>query len=81
MPDRKRKQARVASLDPSAAQLEADILGFVTHMTGDAECALRWYQDEAISAYGGRTGREMVTEGHGHTVLAFLKDLENGATG
>ena len=61
--------------------MENDIIAAATNLSGDAGCALRWYRDEPIPAYGGRTAQDLVAEGHGHAVLAFLKGLENGATG
>jgi hypothetical protein len=43
--------------------------------------AIYWYRNEPIVDYGHRTAAELVAEGHTEAVLAFIRDLENGASG
>nr|WP_295105800.1 hypothetical protein [uncultured Caulobacter sp.] len=52
-----------------------------TLLTGDLQAALYWYRNEPIADYGHKTAAELVAEGHLEAVLAFIEDLENGATG
>ncbi|WP_292332215.1 hypothetical protein [Mesorhizobium sp.] len=37
--------------------------------------------DEPIAGYGHRTAAELVVDGQVEAVLAFIRDLENGARG
>lgn len=50
-------------------------------LTGDIQKALFWYRNEPIADYDHKTAAELVAEGHLDAVLAFLRDLENGASG
>lgn len=50
-------------------------------VTGDIDKALYWYRNEPIGDYGYKTAAELVAEGHLEAVLAYLRDLENGANG
>jgi len=50
-------------------------------LSGDVEKALYWFRNEPIADYGHRTAAELVAEGHVEAVLAYLRDLENGANG
>ena len=48
---------------------------------GDVEKALFWFRNEPIADYGHKTAAELVAEGQVEAVLAYLRDLENGANG
>ena len=48
---------------------------------GDVDKAIYWYRNEPIADYGHRTAAELVANGQVGAVLAFIRDLENGARG
>lgn len=50
-------------------------------LTGDIQRALYWYRNEPIGDYGYKTAAELVAGGHVEAVMAYLRDLENGASG
>lgn len=50
-------------------------------LTGDIDKALYWFRNEPIADYGHKTAAELVAEGHLEAVLAYLRDLANGANG
>ncbi len=50
-------------------------------LTGDVKKALYWFRNEPISDYDYKTAAELVAEGHADAVLAYLRDLGNGANG
>lgn len=50
-------------------------------LTGDVQKALYWYRNEPIADYGHKTAAELVAEGRLDAVLAYVRDLENGASG
>jgi hypothetical protein len=50
-------------------------------LTGDVEKALYWFRNEPIVDYDHKTAAELVAEGHANAVLAYLRDLGNGANG
>lgn len=50
-------------------------------LTGDIDKALYWFRNEPITDYGHKTAAELVAEGHLEGVLAYLRDLANGANG
>lgn len=52
-----------------------------TELTGDVDTAFYWYRNEPIGDYGHRTAAELVANGQVEAVLAFVRDLENGARG
>lgn len=52
-----------------------------TELDGDVGKAIRWYRNEPIADYGCRTAAELVADGRVEAVLAYLRDLENGARG
>jgi hypothetical protein len=43
--------------------------------------AIYWYRNEPIVDYGHRTAAELVAEGHAEAVMAFIRDIEDGARG
>lgn len=50
-------------------------------LTGDLEKALYWFRNEPIADYDHKTAARLVSEGHAEAVMAYLRDLENGANG
>ena len=50
-------------------------------LTGDLDAALFWFRNEPIADYNHKTAAELVAEGHTDAVMAYLRDLENGANG
>jgi ABC-type taurine transport system substrate-binding protein len=50
-------------------------------LTGDVAKAIYWYRNEPIAEYGHKTAAELVAEGHVEAVLAYVRDLANGARG
>lgn len=50
-------------------------------LTGDVGKAIYWYRNEPIADYDHKTAAELVANGHIEAVLAYLRDLENGARG
>jgi hypothetical protein len=52
-----------------------------TESTGDLAKAIYWYRNEPIADYGHRTAAELVADGEIEAVLAYIRDLENGARG
>lgn len=73
--------------NPSSERLQSrmrEMVKVVTaaaQLTGDVDKAIYWYRNEPISDYGHRTAAELVADGHVEAVLAFVRDLENGARG
>jgi hypothetical protein len=68
-------------LEPSGDTAMAEALAAATRYTGDAEIARNWYFHERIAVYRNMTPAELVRDGHLDAVLAFLDDLDVGATG
>jgi hypothetical protein len=50
-------------------------------LTNDISKAIYWYRNEPIADYDHKTAAELVAEGHVEAVLAYIRDLENGARG
>ncbi|MDQ2704841.1 MAG: hypothetical protein M3Y43_06740 [Pseudomonadota bacterium] len=73
--------------NPSSERLQGrmremvKVIAAATELTGDVDKAIYWYRNEPIADYSHRTAAELVSEGHAEAVLAFLRDLENGARG
>jgi hypothetical protein len=57
------------------------VISAATELTGDIDKAIYWYRNEPIADYGHRTAAELVADGQVEAVLAFIRDLENGARG
>jgi hypothetical protein len=57
------------------------VITAATELTGDVEKAIYWYRNEPIADYDFRTAADLVAAGHSEAVLAYLRDLENGARG
>ncbi|MDN5925492.1 MAG: hypothetical protein L0I29_00260 [Hyphomicrobiales bacterium] len=57
------------------------VISAATELTGDVDKAIYWYRNEPIADYGHRTAAELVADGQVEAVLAFVRDLENGARG
>lgn len=73
--------------NPSSERLQGrmremvKVISAATELTGDVDKAIYWYRNEPIVDYGHRTAAELVAEGHAEAVMAFIRDLENGARG
>ena len=73
--------------NPSSERLQVrmremvKVISAVAQLTGDLQKAIYWYRNDPILDYGQRTAAELVAEGHADAVLAFIRDLENGARG
>jgi hypothetical protein len=57
------------------------VISAATELTGDIDKAIYWYRNEPITDYGHRAAAELVADGHAEAVLAYIRDLENGAHG
>nr|WP_246658543.1 hypothetical protein [Mesorhizobium sp. GR13] len=57
------------------------VISAATELTGDVDKAIYWYRNEPIGDYDHRTAAELVADGQVEAVLAFIRDLENGARG
>jgi uncharacterized protein (DUF2384 family) len=57
------------------------VISAATTLTGDLKNALYWFRNEPIADYGHKTAAELVAQGHAEAVMAYLRDLENGASG
>lgn len=57
------------------------LISAATELTGDVGKAIYWYRNEPIAGYGHRTAAKLVADGQVEAVLAFMRDLENGARG
>ena len=55
------------------------ILASAEELTGDADRAILWFRHQPLPGHDGRTARDLVEEGHGDAVLAYLEDLRDGA--
>ncbi len=50
-------------------------------LTGDVPKAIYWYRNAPIADYDHKTAAELVAGGYADAVMAYLRDLENGASG
>ena len=57
------------------------VISAAAELTGDIQKAIYWYRNEPIADYDHRTAAELVADGHADAVLAYIRDLENGARG
>ncbi len=71
----------VIRFEPADGAAAAEAIDAATRYTGSPEAARQWYDHERLSVYGNKTPAELVRDGHLDAVLAFLDDLEVGATG
>ncbi|MBZ9942299.1 hypothetical protein LB533_14475 [Mesorhizobium sp. BR1-1-13] len=73
--------------NPSSERLQCRMREVVKVISAATECtvtvdkAIYWYRNELIADYGHRTAAELVADGQVEAVLAFIRDLENGARG
>lgn len=73
--------------NPASERLQArmremvKVISAAAELTGDLSKAIYWYRNEPIADYGHRTAAELVASGKAEAVLAFIRDLENGARG
>ncbi|TIX42839.1 MAG: DUF2384 domain-containing protein, partial [Mesorhizobium sp.] len=71
--------------NPSSERLQGrmremvKVISAATELTGEVDRAIYWYRNEPIADYGHRTAAELVANGQVEAVLAFVRDLENGA--
>ena len=57
------------------------VISAAAELTGDIQKAIYWYRNEPIADYDHLTAAELVADGHADAVLAYIRDLENGARG
>lgn len=57
------------------------VISAAAELTGDLDKAIYWYRNEPIADYGHRTAAELVADSQMEAVLAYIRDLENGARG
>lgn len=57
------------------------VISAAAELTGDLGKAIYWYRNEPISDYGHRTAAELVADAQVEAVLAYIRDMENGARG
>lgn len=57
------------------------VISAAAELTGDIQKAIYWYRNEPIVDYDHFTAAELVADGHADAVLAYIRDLENGARG
>lgn len=57
---------------------ETKILCELRMMAGGGEEAESWYRSAAIAPLGGRTAQQLVEDGHGEAVFAYLRHLSFG---
>lgn len=73
--------------NPSSERLQGrmremvKVISAAAELTGDLDKAIYWYRNEPIVDYGHRTAAELVADGEVEAVLAYIRDLENGARG
>jgi hypothetical protein len=73
--------------NPSSERLQVKmremvkVISAAAQLTGDLQKAIYWYRNEPIADYDQRTAAELVADGHADAVLAYIRDLENGARG
>lgn len=73
--------------NPSSERLQGrmremvKVISAAAELTGDLDKAIYWYRNEPIADYGHRTAGELVADGQVEAVLAYIRDLENGARG
>ena len=62
----------------STAEETQRILSLVEHWTEDPAEALRWFTEQRLDVYEGRTAQQLVQQGHSEAVLALLNDAAFG---
>ena len=73
--------------NPSSERLQlrmremVKVISAAAQLNGDLQKAIYWYRNEPIADYGQQTAAELVADGHAEAVLAYIRDLENGARG
>ena len=71
--------------NPSSERLQGrmremvKVISAATEPTRDIGKAIYWYRNEPIADYGHRTAAEFVADGQVEAVLAFIRNIENGA--
>jgi hypothetical protein len=73
--------------NPSSERLQGrmremiKVISAAAELTGALDKAIYWYRNEPIPDYDHKTAAELVAEGHVEAVLAYIRDLGNGARG
>lgn len=73
--------------NPSSERLQVrmremvKVISAAAQLTEDLQKAIYWYRNEPIADYDQQTAAELVAGGHAEAVLAYIRDLENGARG
>ena len=57
------------------------VLEVAGRLSGDPEKAAHWCVQERLAYFGGKTAKELVTEGRGAEVLRYLRSLDAGPAG
>ena len=57
----------------------ARILAAAEELTGDGDRAIVWFRHQPLPGHDGRTAQDMVQDGQGAAVLAYLEDLRDGS--
>jgi hypothetical protein len=57
------------------------VISAAAELTGALDKAIYWYRNDPIGDYCHKTAAELVAEGHVEAVLAYIRDLGNGARG
>lgn len=65
-------------MDLTKEQIRTDILKRVQRWAGSEAAALAWYRSERIPSLGDRTPEELVNQGRGDEVRAYLAHLADG---
>ncbi|QXZ81766.1 hypothetical protein J5274_24840 (plasmid) [Rhizobium sp. L51/94] len=73
--------------NPSSERLQGrmreliKVISAAAELSGAVDKAVYWYRNEPIWDYDHKTAAELVAEGHVEAVLAYIRDLANGARG
>ena len=54
------------------------IVANAAELSGDEGRAIVWFRHQPLPGFGGQTAEELVTEGHGTAVIAYLAGLRDG---
>ncbi|MEK7916373.1 hypothetical protein AAB988_37060 [Burkholderia contaminans] len=68
-------------LDTAAQRDVLEVLSASTEVSGDRWRAIRWFRNEKLSFFDGKTAEQLVLEGRRGDVLRYLRALDAGAAG
>lgn len=77
VPSSRRSRSKARKLD-AAFTLIARILATATEMAGDESRAAIWFKHQPIAGWSGKTAYDLVGEGKGDDVLAYLEAVRAG---